>query len=145
MTGDSSEKANLLALGREILTGAISLSIVGISLVLLWNTYQAAEQVNNDKDVMRFASLKDILSMAFSLLGTVTGYYLGRVPAESFAEAAKKTAEMATQKEKETRMMVRKEIDELLSSASALDATTRSPDDTINQLKLGLRSLRDRI
>lgn len=62
---------------RELVTTVISLLIVGLALLLLWDVYCGAKTTADT-----FDRQKEILSLALGLLGTVTGYYFGRVPAD---------------------------------------------------------------
>lgn len=87
---------------REGIAGAISLVILVIAAVMLYNTYTYARDMPYNADQAVITALKesyerqkDILLYALALLGTVTGYYLGRVPAELHAQQAQKSANTA--------------------------------------------------
>lgn len=93
---------------KEILTGSIGVAIAGVTLWMLISTYVASSQVvtveesalqnrevyeQNEKLRMeRKSGQKDILLIAVGLLGSVMGYYFGRVPAEHRAAAAEAAA-----------------------------------------------------
>jgi hypothetical protein len=68
---------------REVIVGVISLILVAVSCWMLMMTFRGAtgtvDQFNREKDVLLFS---------LSLLGTVMGYYFGRVPAEQHAQVA---------------------------------------------------------
>jgi len=90
---------------REIVTAIISITILSVTVWMMVNTYQSGRQKmvsdksdkeQNAADVKAmtdaFGREKDLLLYALALLGTVTGYYLGRVPAELRAQQAQQTA-----------------------------------------------------
>jgi len=68
---------------REIITALLSLAIATISLWMLVDTYLSGRQVGPANEA--YGRQKDLLLYSLALLGTVTGYYLGRVPAELHA------------------------------------------------------------
>jgi hypothetical protein len=89
---------------REVVTALISISILAVSVWMMVNTYRAGSQTmlsqksdekQNEAEVKAvadaFGRQKDLLLYALALLGTVTGYYLGRVPAELRAQQAQQT------------------------------------------------------
>jgi hypothetical protein len=86
---------------RELVTTVISLLIVGLALFLLWDVYCGAKTTANTLDRQ-----KEILSLALGLLGTVTGYYFGRVPAERHADTARDAARRAHEREQKVRQQV---------------------------------------
>jgi hypothetical protein len=90
---------------RELVTAVISTTILGVSVWMMVNTYrfgsqemlsQKSDEKQNVAEVKAMADAfgrqKDLLLYALALLGTVTGYYLGRVPAELRAQQAQQTA-----------------------------------------------------
>lgn len=93
---------------REIVSAVIALVILGLSVWMLGDTYRTGrvpfQSTKTDKaqhdeevkaDVEAYGRQKDLLLYALALLGTVTGYYLGRVPAEQRAQQAQQTAHTA--------------------------------------------------
>jgi hypothetical protein len=79
---------------REGTTTLIALVIVAVTMILLWRTFATANGFQEEKDVLLYT---------LPLLGTILGYYFGRVPAERRAEVsegkaqtAQRTAEVAT-------------------------------------------------
>lgn len=78
---------------KEIVTSILSIAIAAVSFWMLLDTYSAADHTRFVAE--EFARKKDILAIALGLLGTVTGYYLGRVPAEKQADAARNDAAAA--------------------------------------------------
>jgi hypothetical protein len=90
---------------RELVTSVISITILCVSVWMMVSTYNSGKQkivsANPDKDqnavevkavLDAFGREKDLLLYALALLGTVTGYYLGRVPAELRAQQAQQNA-----------------------------------------------------
>lgn len=83
---------------RELMTALIAAVIVLVSGWMLVVTFQDAgavsgldpPQLEARKPLLEqaFAQRKDVMLYALSLLGTVLGYYFGRVPAERRAEKA---------------------------------------------------------
>lgn len=77
--------------GRELLTALISLVILFASMWAFGLTFSAGREPFKDSEPEKKAAYerqKDLLGLAIGLLGTVTGYYLGRVPAELRAQTA---------------------------------------------------------
>ncbi len=79
---------------KELVAAAIALVIAGLTLWILYDLYGYASLSNADSNI--FSRKKDVLGLVLALMGTVTGYYLGRAPAERQADAARKQAETAT-------------------------------------------------
>jgi hypothetical protein len=78
---------------REGMAVAISTVILGLAAWTIGQTFLAARTDNVDA----YNREKDIMLYVVSLFGTVTGYYLGRVPAEVNARRAEKAASEAQQ------------------------------------------------
>src|SRR5215467_14409303 len=86
-------EATLLQWFREGMTAAISIVILWLTAITLYSTWNTASivQVEDGKKAAQkeaYERQKDIMLYAVALLGTVTGYYLGRVPAELHAQQA---------------------------------------------------------
>jgi uncharacterized protein HemX len=90
---------------REVVSAGISISILSVSLWMMADTYRSgrlavlsekSDEKQNAAEVKAkteaFGRQKDLLLYALALMGTVTGYYLGRVPAELRAQQAQQTA-----------------------------------------------------
>jgi hypothetical protein len=91
---------------REIMSAALSTIIVVVTMIMLWQTFGTASRSLQLSDGKPDAALveahqrqKDMLLIAIGLLGTVTGYYLGRVPAERAADAARDAQKAAERSE----------------------------------------------
>src|SRR6185436_11484039 len=86
---------------REWITALISFAIVVVALWMLIDTYTSgkvvAVEASGKAQLDAFARQKDLLLYALALLGTVTGYYLGRVPAELHAQRAESEAKASQQ------------------------------------------------
>jgi hypothetical protein len=79
-------------LGREAITGLISLAILIVAMWAFVSTFAVGREVFTGAEAAAkkeaYERQKDLLVIAIGLLGTVTGYYLGRVPAELRAQTA---------------------------------------------------------
>jgi hypothetical protein len=93
---------------REIVSAIVALAILTSSTWMLVDTFRSGrlpfesaktDKVLHDDEVKAqseaYGRQKDLLLYALALLGTVTGYYLGRVPAEQRAQQAQQTANTA--------------------------------------------------
>jgi hypothetical protein len=85
---------------KEGITSLLGLAILGFALYMLISVFNAAGRVSTGEAEAKamqdaFGRQKDILLYALSLLGTVLGYYFGRVPAELHAQQAQNRANKA--------------------------------------------------
>jgi len=96
-----SATGNWLQVAREGMAAVISLVILVLTAITLYGTYDFAKHIPSTADAAAakeaYERQKDIMLYALALLGTVTGYYLGRVPAELHAQSAEKAANQAQQ------------------------------------------------
>jgi hypothetical protein len=99
------DDAKQLSVGREIVTALIGLAILAAAVYMLVCTFNSGAKSFGDEVTPAAHALaaaytrqKDLLLYALSLLGTVTGYYLGRVPAERAADRAVGEAQQAKQR-----------------------------------------------
>jgi hypothetical protein len=84
------------------------------SLSVVSDVSTARSKVNN------FGEAKDLLAVVVGLLGTVLGYYFGKIPAEKSAEAARSeaaTARSAAQSAEEARQAARNQVGAALALA----------------------------
>lgn len=91
-------ESRTVLLGREVITALISVIILVASMAAFWFTFLAARESFAETDLAKrqaYERQKDLLTIATGLLGTVTGYYLGRVPAELRAATAQTAADRA--------------------------------------------------
>ena len=72
---------------REVTTTVIAMVILAVSIYMMLKTFAGAGG--------NFEQMKDIMLYALPILGTVMGYYFGRVPAERRAEASEKESQQA--------------------------------------------------
>ncbi|HKR11079.1 MAG TPA: hypothetical protein VJT15_03395 [Pyrinomonadaceae bacterium] len=98
------EGVGVLQWFRESIAGIISLVILAVAALMLLGTFNYAKEnpLNGDATTLQlrkdaYDRQKDIMLYALALLGTVTGYYLGRAPAELHAQQAQKSANTAQQ------------------------------------------------
>jgi|SRR6516225_6235421 hypothetical protein len=118
---------------REGVTAVLSLGIALIALAMLVDTYLTAKA---PKGSTEFATQKDILLLALGFLGTVTGYYLGRVPAERHADTARSAAAKAIENEYKIRQHVRVGLDAIEQKRIAAGgATGDALSQEINRLR----------
>jgi hypothetical protein len=76
---------------KEGVASVLALAIAAVALVLLVLTFISAKN-NGTGAVAAFGRQKDVLQFILPILGTVIGYYFGRVPAERRAEVAEQSA-----------------------------------------------------
>ena len=74
---------------------------VSYALFFLLDAYYAVKIGAN-----KFADLKEVLAPALGLLGTVIGYYFGRVPSERHADPARDAVTAAHERELKVRQQV---------------------------------------
>src|SRR5438270_909714 len=79
---------------HEGIGAVIGIAVLGVTAWMLVQTFHAAGTAGTVEAaaVEAFNRQKDILHYGLALLGTVLGYYLGRVPAELRAQQAQHTA-----------------------------------------------------
>ena len=91
---------------KEATTALIALLIVGVTLFAFWRSVTGT--VND--------SQKDVLGVGLSLLGTVMGYYFGRMPSERRADSAEAAAQNADEHARQARQTARAAVDEALDA-----------------------------
>ncbi len=125
---------------REVVAAFVALAILASSMWMLVDTFRSGrlafesvktDKVLHDEEVKAkseaYGRQKDLLLYALALLGTVTGYYLGRVPAEQRAQQAQQAASTAQKQ---------------LSTAN--DAAIKSAGDAVAATKEGESAKRER-
>jgi hypothetical protein len=117
---------------KEATSSAIALAIVTISLALLWRTFSVAAPTEGQQHI--------VLTLV-SLLGTVTGYYFGRVPAELRAQSAETAGKEAEARAQQSRAIARDTVESVLDSLTS-DNDTRALD-ARQEAVTRLRALRD--
>jgi len=93
MDGHKQNSTDPLQVLREGMAVVISMVILGLAAWTIGHTFLAARAESVDA----YNREKDIMLYVVSLFGTVTGYYLGRVPAEVNARRAESAANAAQQ------------------------------------------------
>ena len=76
---------------QDVMSAGLASLIAAVTLALLCYCFWGASAVTAE----HFKNEKDILALALGLLGTVTGYYFGRTPAEHQAQQATRAADTA--------------------------------------------------
>ena len=100
--GSDTPKSGLwLSIFKEGITSVLALTILGFTFYMVVSVFNTGglRVTTSDVEVKAvqdaFSRQKDILLYALSLLGTVLGYYFGRVPAELHAQQAQNQANKA--------------------------------------------------
>lgn len=75
---------------REIMASGIAVVIVALTVWMLFKVFVLGGKADADPEA--YARQKDIMLYGLTLLGTILGYYFGRVPAERRAEQAEEVA-----------------------------------------------------
>ncbi len=125
---------------REIVITVISLAIVFLALWFLWDVYVEAKKVHDVAKLDAYHRQKDVLLLALGLLGTVTGYYFGRVPAERHADAARGAAKTAQESEQKVRRQVHAGLAHIQQQHNATHGGTATATDPVNTAIDQLRS-----
>jgi len=102
---------------RESVTALLSVAIAAVALWMLVDTYLTGRGPSPVNEA--YARQKDLLLYALALLGTVTGYYLGRVPAELHAQNAEREAKQAQEEQARTKRRVRTAVRQIKADATA--------------------------
>jgi hypothetical protein len=123
----TSESSSPLQWFREAITAIISLVTLGIAAIMLYDTYAYVRDTSPTADAaiiearkVSYERQKGIMLYALALLGTVTGYYLGRVPAELHAQQAQRSANTAQGQLQKTQT----KLNETAGSAAATEQAT---------------------
>jgi hypothetical protein len=111
---------------RETVTALIALAIAFVALRLLWDVHGVLKMGKPDN----YEQHKELLLLALGLLGTVTGYYFGRVPAERHADAARDAAKAAQKREQDVRSKVHMEAAHIRRKHNETQGAT--PADEVN-------------
>ena len=85
--------------GREAIAAMLSAAILATTTWAFMRTFESGSLIFAGDSALAareaYERQKDLLMLALGLLGTVTGYYLGRVPAELRAGTAQRAADKA--------------------------------------------------
>jgi hypothetical protein len=76
--------------GKEVITAIIALVIIGSTIALMARSFGLIGNASH------ITQAKDLIGIMLGLVGTVIGYYFGRVPAEARATSATARADQAT-------------------------------------------------
>ncbi|TNC14104.1 hypothetical protein FF100_07920 [Methylobacterium terricola] len=129
---------------KELMAAFLTFGIGIVSLFILFRTFSYLDTEKFDAAI--FNQKKDIMAVALGLLGTATGYYLGRVPAEKQADASRREANAATASAAQAvqnKQQVKSAVADALSRAQDSDlAGGGAPDRSIEILRDLERSIR---
>jgi hypothetical protein len=117
---------------RECVQALISVPIVFLALYLLWDAYFAVKS-----GPKAYADFKDVLAPALGLVGTVIGYYFGRVPAERHADTARDAENAAHERELKIRQQVHAGLADIQEKHNR-GVGTDAVNDAINLLRSSL-------
>ena len=118
---------------RESVPAVIALAILAVALWMLVDVHQYLEG-NPKPDLETYHRKKDVLLLALGFLGTVTGYYFGRVPAERHADAARNAAKAGQEREQKVRRAAHEGLDHIQDQNRAA-AKDPAVDTAINQVR----------
>lgn len=142
------EATSLLHWFRESVTAIISLVILAIASLMLYGTYSYVRDGGSATDPNVAASRKesyerqkDIMLYALALLGTVTGYYLGRVPAELHAQQAEKSANNAQDQLQKTQTQLTDTAGSAAAAATQVTVAEKEKDAAKAKLNKAARGL----
>lgn len=141
-TAAEREGSSWLQWFREIITGVISLTILIVAAITIYGTWSAGGAVSEDEKKSAaqkeaYDRQKDIMLYAVALLGTVTGYYLGRVPAELHAQQAQKSATEAQEQLKTTQ----DKLNDSSTTVVAAQGAQQAAEDKTRRARLTLEAV----
>ena len=131
---------------RELMTSVIAVVILLLAAFTLWYTFQAAGNIASDPAPQlkqaredAFSRQKDVMLYALALFGTVTGYYLGRVPAEVNAKRAEQAADSAQKQLAKTQ----DKLTDTAASASVTSAQLGQAKEESNKIANNLKETKE--
>jgi hypothetical protein len=121
---------------REGTAALLSLMIAIVTVIFLWHSYwiAGAEMMTvsglvDQSKLAAFARQKDLLLLATGMLGTILGYYFGRVPAEKQADIARKRAEEISDASERLKSDIRTEVNSIAATRGGLGGRSADPTD----------------
>jgi hypothetical protein len=120
-----------LATMKELITAALAVAIAYVALSMLKTTFNSV--ANSDV----FSREKDVLLYSLSLLGTVVGYYFGRVPAELHAQSATAQANKAQNQLQQTQS----QLTQMATTAANAGTAATNAVASQEQMKQQVRSV----
>jgi hypothetical protein len=139
---------NRLQWFREGVGAIISLVILAVAAVMLYGTHNYAKNlpastepavVQTHKDA--YERQKDVMLYAIALLGTVTGYYLGRVPAELHAQQAQKSAHTAQAQLQKTQTKLTETAGQTAAAAARVAVAEHERDAVKSKVRRAVKAL----
>jgi hypothetical protein len=115
---------------RETVTALLALAIAFVALWLLYDVHGVLKTGKPDN----YDQHKEVLLLALGLLGTVIGYYFGRVPAERHADTARDAAKAAQEREQKVRREAHEGLDHIQQQHRG-GAEADAVNTAINQLR----------
>jgi len=121
---------------KEIVSALIVSLVALLTLYLIYTTYFFS---NADANTYQRAS--QILQVMIALMGTVTGYYFGRIPAEAHAAGMQQVATAAQHSAENAQSQLATTAEHAATSASAASNAIEDKNRVVNQV----HTLRDRL
>ncbi len=132
-----------MQVGKEVVTATIALVIIGSTIALVARSFGL---IGNASHV---SQAKNLIGIMLGLVGTVTGYYFGRVPADARATSATARAEQATTDKERVQAQARHladQMDDIITSPTSLNMLATGGDlvthqDNLKKVRNGLRQI----
>jgi hypothetical protein len=137
---------------REGMAVLISVTVLALAAVTIWETFVSAgstaqfpagaNEETRRYQIDAYNRQKDIMLYVVSLFGTVTGYYLGRVPAEANAKRAERAADTAQEQLSHTQNRLADTAAEASTASAQLSQTREEKARVSKRLKQSATELR---
>jgi hypothetical protein len=125
--------------GKEVITAIIALVIIGSTIALVARSFGLIGNASH------ITQAKDLIGIMLGLVGTVIGYYFGRVPAEAQATSATARADQATAEKERVKAKARSLADDLdgIMTPTSMNMLTGPGNIAAHQTKL--QAVRDNL
>jgi hypothetical protein len=125
--------------GKEVITAIIALVIIGSTIALMARSFGLIGNASH------ITQAKDLIGIMLGLVGTVIGYYFGRVPAEAQATSATARADQATAEKERVKAKARSLADDLdgIMTPTSMNMLTGPGNLAAHQTKL--QAVRDNL
>jgi hypothetical protein len=129
----------VMQVGKEVVTAIIALVIIGSTIALVARSFGLIGNASHINQA------KDLVGIMLGLVGTVIGYYFGRVPADARATTATARADQATKESAQVKARARSladHLDDVMTSTSLSSLNAISPN-AVATHKVKLQNVRD--
>ena len=129
----------VMQVGKEVITAIIALVIIGSTIALVARSFGLIGNASHINQA------KDLIGIMLGLVGTVIGYYFGRVPAEAQATSATARADQATAEKERVKAKARSLADDLdgIMTPTSMNMLTGPGNLAAHQTKL--QAVRDNL